>query len=107
MTFHFSPKVLIVDSAVTDYQSLIDSVGTDTEVVVLKAEQDGVAQITQILGDRQNIQTLHILSHGESGLLKLGNVSLTSHSLKHYASSIRSWATALAKMLMSCCMAVE
>lgn len=97
MTFPLFPKVLIVDSAVTDYQSLISGVGTDTEVVVLKAEQDGIAQITQILGDRQNIQALHILSHGESGLLKLGNVSLTSHSLERYASSIRSWATALAK----------
>jgi Ca2+-binding RTX toxin-like protein len=96
MTF-LSTKVLVVDSAVTDYQSLIDGVGTDTEVIVLNAEQDGVAQITQILGDRQNIQTLHILSHGESGSLKLGNVSLNPYSLERYASSIRSWATALAK----------
>jgi Ca2+-binding RTX toxin-like protein len=97
MNFHASTKVLIVDSAVTDYQSLIDSVGTDTEVIVLKAEQDGVAQITQVLSDRQNIQTLHILSHGESGLLKLGNTSLNLHSLERYAPSIRKWVTALAK----------
>ncbi|MCY7285338.1 MAG: DUF4347 domain-containing protein, partial [Cyanobacteria bacterium CAN_BIN43] len=92
-----STKVLVVDSAVTDYQSLIEGVGTDTEVIVLKAEHDGVEQITQILGDRQNIQTLHILSHGESGLLKLGNASLTSHSLERYAPDLRSWANALAE----------
>ncbi|MBW4514252.1 MAG: DUF4347 domain-containing protein [Timaviella obliquedivisa GSE-PSE-MK23-08B] len=97
MNFHLATKVLVVDSAVTDYQSLIESVGTDTEVIVLEAEQDGVAQITQILDDRQNIQTLHILSHGESGSLKLGNVSLNLQSLKRYASAIRSWATALAE----------
>lgn len=97
MNFHLSTKVLVVDPAVADYQSLIKGVGIDTEVIVLKAEQDGLAQITQMLGDRQNIQTLHILSHGESGLLKLGNISLNSHSLKRHASSIRSWANALAE----------
>ena len=97
MNFHLFTKVLIVDSAVANYESLIEGVGTDTEVIVLKAEQDGVAQITQMLGDRQNIQTLHILSHGESGVLKLGNTSLNLHSLERYAPAIRSWATALAK----------
>lgn len=97
MNFPLATKVLVVDSAVSDYQSLIDSVGRDTEVVVLKAEQDGVAQITQMLSDRQNIQALHILSHGESGLLKLGNTDLNLDSLERYAPSIRKWATALAK----------
>lgn len=97
MNFHLATKVLIVDPAVTDYQSLIDGIGRDTEVVVLEAKQDGVAQITQILSDRQNIQTLHILSHGESGLLKLGSTHLNLQTLDRYAASIRGWASALAK----------
>jgi Domain of unknown function (DUF4347)/RTX calcium-binding nonapeptide repeat (4 copies) len=97
MTFLVSTKVLIVDPAVTDYLSLIESVGSETEVIVLDAEQDGVAQMTQIFSDRQNIQTLHVLSHGEPGSLKLGNAILNDQSLDRYSPAIRSWANALAK----------
>jgi hypothetical protein len=106
MTFHLSTnvlKVLIVDSTVPNYQTLIDSVSPDTEVVVLNAEQDGIAQITQAMSDplrvaqrgRQNIQTLHILSHGEPGLLQLGNTKLNWQSLDRYAPAIQGWAKAL------------
>lgn len=96
MTFHLSTRVLIVDSTVPNYQTLVDSVSPDTEVVVLNAEQDGVIQITQALSDRQNIQTLHILSHGEPGSLQLGNAKLDRQSLHRYAPALRSWAKALA-----------
>jgi Ca2+-binding RTX toxin-like protein len=97
MTFHLSTKVLIIDSTVPNYQTLIDSVSADTEVIVLNAEQDGVAQITQALTDRQNIQTLHILSHGDPGSLQLGNTFLNRQSLDRYAPALQSWSTALAK----------
>jgi Domain of unknown function (DUF4347)/RTX calcium-binding nonapeptide repeat (4 copies) len=96
MTFHLSTKVLIVDSTVPNYQTLIASASADTEVVVLNAEQDGIAQITQAMSDRQNIQTLHILSHGAPGSLQLGNAKLDRQSLDRYTSAIRSWANALA-----------
>jgi Domain of unknown function (DUF4347)/RTX calcium-binding nonapeptide repeat (4 copies) len=97
MTFHLSSNILIADSTVADYQSLVHSVGAETEVIVLNAEQDGVEQITEILKTRHSLQTLHILSHGEAGALHFGNVHLNGQTLERYTDSIQRWATAFAQ----------
>jgi hypothetical protein len=99
MTFNLSTyrQVLIVDTAVSNYQALVASVHSDTEVIVLNAEQDGIEQITQALKTRRDIQTLHILSHGEAGALQLSNICLDANSLEQYASRIKQWAIALSE----------
>ncbi|MCU0567826.1 MAG: DUF4347 domain-containing protein [Oculatellaceae cyanobacterium Prado106] len=88
--------VLIIDTAVDNYQSLLAGVRFEADVILLSPQQDGVEQITQALGDRHNIPSLHILSHGESGQLQLGNARLDSHSLERYKTAIATWAKALA-----------
>jgi len=90
-----SSTVIFVDSSVADYQSLIDNRDAGTEVVVLDAARDGIAQITEYLAGRHDISSVQIVSHGAAGLLQLGSTTLTNENLKDYATQIQSWSSAL------------
>lgn len=89
-------NVVIVDTQVTDYLSLLTGVSPNAEVILLNPHQDGITQITQALGRDRNIQSLHILSHGNSGCLVLGNTQLTLDKIESYGSQLQKWKTALA-----------
>lgn len=90
-----STALVVVDSTVKDYQGLIDSVSSNTKVLVLDAAQDGIEQITTALHHFHNLSSLHILSHGEPGALQLGNTWLSLATLERYTEQIQSWAKAI------------
>ncbi|WNZ24923.1 DUF4347 domain-containing protein [Leptolyngbya sp. NK1-12] len=95
MTFHQGFSLILIDSAVQDHQHLISGVHPGYEVHVLNSAEDGVAQITRILTQRHDLESIHIVAHGQPGTLKLGTTQLNLTTLSHYASRIRSWAQAL------------
>jgi len=74
--------IAFIDTQVENYQSLIAGVKPGTEVVVLDGNRDAIDQITQILRDRTNIDSIHILSHGSPGSLQLGDGSLSLENLE-------------------------
>ncbi|NYZ68174.1 DUF4347 domain-containing protein, partial [Endozoicomonas sp. SM1973] len=78
-------EVVFIDSRVIDYESLVDGLGDNLEVVVLNTDQNGVAQIANSLSGRQ-VDAIHIVSHGDDGKLFLGNTTLDVNSLNNYAS---------------------
>ena len=43
-----------------------------SEVVVLNLKDDGIYQIQKHLNDRQDIQSIHIVSHGSEGQINIG-----------------------------------
>ncbi|MBW4422852.1 MAG: DUF4347 domain-containing protein [Myxacorys californica WJT36-NPBG1] len=97
-------SIVFVDSTVRDYRSLISGVRDRTEVHILNSSQDAVTQITQTLLGRSEISSVHILSHGAAGGLRLGNHWLSADILNHssgepqsnpYTNQIRSWASTL------------
>jgi hypothetical protein len=87
--------IVFIDSAVDDYQSLVDGAIPEAEVIVLDSTQDGVAQITEVLQGRTNIAAIHIVSHGSPGCLYLGNTQLSLDTLEHYATQLQTWTTLL------------
>ncbi|NOR68808.1 MAG: DUF4347 domain-containing protein, partial [Methylomarinum sp.] len=90
-------SVLFVDSAVQDYQSLINGVQAGTQVVILDANQDGVQQIANTLSQYSNLTSIQIISHGSQGQLSLGNASLSQSSLDSYQTALQSWGDALSE----------
>ncbi len=63
----------IIDSQVPDFQVLRASLPEDAEVIVLDVFDDGVEQIVRALDGRTGVDALHIISHGSSGMLRLGS----------------------------------
>ena len=88
-------EVVFVDTAVENYAELLEGISPDAEVIVLDAGRDGIQQISEALAGRENLQAIHIISHGTDGVVKLGGVWLRSSNLDHYADAIAGWGKAL------------
>ncbi|WP_254175244.1 ELWxxDGT repeat protein [Planktothrix pseudagardhii] len=84
-------EILFLDTGVTDYPLLAAGVRTGVEVVLVHSYEDGVQQITHVLKQRQNIQTVHIVAHGSPGCLYLGNSQLNIKTLSYYADQLQYW----------------
>ncbi|MEH2450965.1 DUF4347 domain-containing protein [Nostoc sp.] len=82
-------QLLFIDATVNDIETLLQGALPGIEAHVLSGEQDGVAQITQILQHRPEVNTVHIVSHGAPGCLYLGNSQLNLDTLKNYASQLQ------------------
>ncbi|TAF51701.1 MAG: DUF4347 domain-containing protein [Oscillatoriales cyanobacterium] len=84
-------QIVFVDSAVEDWQSLAGGVKAGIEVILVDRARDGIEQIAAALERRKDIEIVHIISHGESGSLQLGQTSLNSDNLETYRDCLRRW----------------
>ncbi|MCC9599924.1 DUF4347 domain-containing protein [Stieleria sp. JC731] len=95
-------ELVFVDSSVEDYQSLIDEIaGSDTQselqIYLIDGTKDGIEQISEILEGYQDVDALHLLSHGNDGTLKLGSSVLDEYSLAGYAGELAKWQSSLSE----------
>jgi Ca2+-binding RTX toxin-like protein len=84
-------QLLFVDTKVKDYQSLSDRTAADTEVIILKADCDGIEQITEKLKQHKNVAAVHILSHGETASLQIGATELNLSNIETYRDCLEKW----------------
>ncbi|HEY5738626.1 MAG TPA: DUF4347 domain-containing protein, partial [Gammaproteobacteria bacterium] len=95
-----SHEVVFVDAGVDDYQLLVDDIranmdlSRELEVVVLERDRDGIAQISEALKAYNDLDAIHIVSHGSDGSVRLGNASLNTETLEQNNLSIALWANA-------------
>ncbi|MEG3864102.1 DUF4347 domain-containing protein, partial [Microcoleus sp. herbarium12] len=86
--------IAFIDSQVEDYQSLMTGVKPGTEVVILDRDRDAIAQITQVLSLRTNIDSIHIISHGSPGSLQIGKTRFSLDNLEAYSQQLQQWRSA-------------
>lgn len=92
---HTPSNLVLIDATVEDYQILIDGVAPNTEVVLLDAQQDGIAQITAALSTYRDLDSVHLISHATPGELHLGSTRLNLPTLDRYSSLIQQWKNSL------------
>ncbi len=96
-------EIVFVDAAVPDAQKLIDGLlaqrgaGVDIEVVQLRADADGLAQMTNVLSGEHHLDAIHIISHGDSGQLTLGNGTIDAQALRDHGDLFAAWRGALSE----------
>jgi hypothetical protein len=102
-------EIIFIDAGIKDLQSLLDGLTPSSEVVVLDPARDGVQQITDTLTGRYGVNTvssIQIISHGESGSLKLGTAQLNETTIPGYVNDLKLWGDALQEnadiLLYSC-----
>ena len=98
-------ELVFVDAGVTDAQHLIDALlkqrgvfatsSAQLEVIQLDAVRDGLTQITDVLANSHDISAIHIISHGDSGVLQLGRGVVNEQSLNQHADELRQWRNSL------------
>jgi hypothetical protein len=91
-------QLIIIDGAVSGFSPLIEGLqsgNSNTQVVVLDTQSNGIQQITELLKKFRNLDSIHILAHGGDGALRLGNLILNDSKLAENGQSIASWGAAL------------
>ena len=75
-----SNEIIFIDSAVEGLEDfLLDH--SQVDVVLLDPDRDGMEQIAAALEGRTGIDAIHIISHGSSGELNLGNDTFNLQSM--------------------------
>src|SRR4028118_989387 len=92
---HNLSTIVFIDAAVADYQTLLDQVKLGVEAIVIDSHRDGVEQISEVLANRTNIDSIHLVSHGEPGSLQLGKTRLSVDNLETYSQQLQQWRRAL------------
>ena len=93
-------ELVIIDADVEDYAQLVESIQSQTdddvtlEVIILDSNRNGIEQISEILADQQNLDALHLISHGSSGSVQVGNSQLSQSELTQNSQAISGWGNA-------------
>jgi len=90
-------NVLFVDARVENSDSLARGATADTFVFVLDSTRDGVEQITRILANCSDLDSLQIVSHGREARVQLGSIELCSDNLETYSHLLQQWGKALSQ----------
>ena len=94
-------EVVFIDAGVEDSQTLLDALRGEGEdqtqwlVVELNVDEDGIEQITQRLSRLNDVDAIHIVSHGDGEGLQLGDTKLNIDTAAGYAGELSSWGDAL------------
>ena len=88
-------NIVFIDSNVEGSYGLISQKADNTEVIVLDPNQDGIQQITEVLASEAEVSSIHLVSHGQSGKINLGNTELSLDTLDTYRDRLQNWSDAL------------
>ncbi|ABW26710.1 DUF4347 domain-containing protein [Acaryochloris marina] len=88
-------SVAFIDAELSQTDILIQELDVD-RVFLLNDPTDTIEDITQTLSQFQDLDNIHIISHGSQGSVQLGNTDLTQHNLNTYTHDLESWGEALA-----------
>ncbi len=68
--------VIFIDTSVDDYQKLAAEWAKLGDVVLIDGSKDGLDQVRSALAGESNVAAIHIVSHGEEGVLYLGTTRI-------------------------------
>ena len=94
-------ELVVVDTATPDYQQLVDDIlahaGDERtiEVVLLDARQDGLDQLGVILSGYSGLDAVHLISHGDTGEIHIGNGTVDLATLQAQADRVATWGASL------------
>ncbi len=64
--------IVFINESLDDLDAIIEAIDEDTEVVVVGADESGLDVISDTLKDREDVDAVHIFSHGGDGHFVLG-----------------------------------
>ncbi|WP_262690046.1 DUF4347 domain-containing protein, partial [Kordiimonas aestuarii] len=78
--------IVVVDTAVNGYETLLAGVAPDTEVILIGS--GGLGDLVAALEGRTDIDSLQILSHGNVGSFRLGPDEINASTLADHADAL-------------------
>ncbi|MGB7342836.1 MAG: DUF4347 domain-containing protein [Pirellulaceae bacterium] len=88
-------SLVFIDPSVPDLETITGGLDPAAEMILIDAHSSGLDQISSVLSAQRNVASVHIISHGQSGAIKLGNQIVTEATLIHQQKQLRSWSESL------------
>ena len=83
-----SNQLVVIDTSVAEYQSLIDQLGSTYSYLLLSADLDGVTQIANYVAATPGFDAIHLISHGSPGHVAVGASTLSEATLGRYEAQL-------------------
>ncbi|MEM7478158.1 MAG: DUF4347 domain-containing protein [Planctomycetota bacterium] len=95
-----SRVLVFVDSSVAELTDYVDleayrNRGLQVETIEIASSEDGLTRISEVLSSRSDVESIHLISHGNEGSVRLGSSTLNLRTLEEQQSRIASWSTSL------------
>ncbi|MCP4983010.1 MAG: DUF4347 domain-containing protein, partial [Gammaproteobacteria bacterium] len=96
-------EVVFVDTSTPNYQDLLDDLLVNSssvrqfDIVLIDYDTDGLQLITDTLSNYQDLDAIHIIAHGDDGVLELGESRLDAETLEENSTDIERWAEAFSE----------
>ncbi|MES2821622.1 MAG: Ig-like domain-containing protein [Pseudomonadota bacterium] len=87
--------LVFVDTRLPDYQQIVAAIAPNADVILIDSQGNGVQQIADALVGRSGIDAIHIISHGDDGVLLLGDAPLHGGNLEAHAAQLSAIGAAL------------
>lgn len=87
--------VVFIDPNVQEYDDLLSSTNFNTDIIILDPQRDGIEHISEVLANKTEIASIHLVSHGNAGKINLGSTQLSSDTLDMYRDRLADWSKAL------------
>ncbi|WP_372740058.1 DUF4347 domain-containing protein, partial [Neptunomonas sp.] len=93
-------ELIIIDAGVSDQQQLLQQIipaDSDVNYQIHYVDQNsgGISQISELLKQYSQVDAVHILSHGKSDGVQLGNAWIDAGTLTQQADQISQWSAVL------------
>ena len=100
---HIRDAIAIFDTSIEDYPHLIAGLHPYITPYILPSDEDGIRKLTQIFQQHRQPLTVHVITHGSPGQLRLGNTDLSLATLHRYSEELKTWFPAHAELLLYGC----
>ncbi|MFI8750259.1 DUF4347 domain-containing protein [Vreelandella lionensis] len=90
MTAHTpSRQIAAIDTSIAGHEALIhDARAQGMEILLLSGDSDGIEELAAKLSGTQNVDGLHLFTHGSEGQIHMGDDVLSSESLTDHAEAL-------------------
>jgi hypothetical protein len=89
-------EIVFIDTGVEGWEDLADSVDPSADVVLVGPDEDGIQVMADTLAGRSDVQSVHVLGHGDVGSFQLGSATVDSETLSQYTDAFATIGGALA-----------
>ena len=90
-------EIAFIDMRLPNAADLAAEMRDGVLVVMIDPAQNGLDQISQTLNQHDNIDAVHILSHGDDNGFKIGSTLITADTINDQSDGFASWAPALSE----------
>lgn len=88
-------EIAFIDTGVNNYEKLLDEFDENVEIFLLNKDSNGLNQISEILKNKEEIDSIHIISHGDIGKISIGNSSISLDNISLFTDQLKNISNSL------------